>query len=81
MRTLQNEKLRPYVEKVGCQLHWHDSVNDIAPSNQYSLVIAHEFFDALPIHLLQVCRLCIILLQLTFWPTNCRKPKTAGMKY
>lgn len=52
MRNLQKEKLH-LVAKAGCQLHWHDSINDITPSNHFSLVVAHEFFDALPVHVLQ----------------------------
>jgi len=56
MRVLQKEKLHPSVEKAGCRLHWHDSISDITPSNQFSLVVAHEFFDALPVHVLQKTR-------------------------
>jgi NADH dehydrogenase [ubiquinone] 1 alpha subcomplex assembly factor 7 len=68
MRALQKEKLQPSVEKAGCQLHWHDSINDVIPSNQFSLVVAHEFFDALPVHVLQVC--CLYHNSITSLPNH-----------
>jgi len=80
MRALQNEKLHPSVAKAGCQLHWHDSVDDITPSDQFSLVVAHEFFDALPVHVLQVC--CLLPYSVISLPTpNSRKRKADGVKY
>lgn len=79
MRNLQKEKLH-LVAKAGCQLHWHDSINDITPSNHFSLVVAHEFFDALPVHVLQVCCVYTMLLSPAFRPMNSRKHRTAGTK-
>ena len=38
---------------------WHDSLNEISPSpSEYTMLVAHEFFDALPIHILQVRDIC-----------------------
>ena len=54
MRTLQEEKLYPQADKTGYQLHWHDSIGTIPPSDAFSMLVAHEFFDALPVHVLQV---------------------------
>ncbi|KAG8930646.1 hypothetical protein FRC01_002450 [Tulasnella sp. 417] len=48
LRKKQNEKL----EKYGVPLSWHDRIEDV-PQDAYSLIVAHEFFDAMPIHVLQ----------------------------
>jgi NADH dehydrogenase [ubiquinone] 1 alpha subcomplex assembly factor 7 len=54
MRAMQKEKLR-YPNKGRLELIWHDSVYDL-PRNSgvYNMLIAHEFFDALPVHVVQV---------------------------
>lgn len=55
MRELQKAKLEPKAEKEGWELKWHDVIEDVEPSSdQYTMVLAHEFFDALPMHILQV---------------------------
>jgi NADH dehydrogenase [ubiquinone] 1 alpha subcomplex assembly factor 7 len=54
MRALQKEKLHSSVKEAGCQLHWHDSIDAIPPSDAFPMVVAHEFFDALPVHMLRV---------------------------
>jgi len=37
-------------EKYGIkEIFWYNSVDDI-PKNNFSLIVAQEFFDALPIH-------------------------------
>ncbi|KAJ3504155.1 hypothetical protein NLJ89_g8088 [Agrocybe chaxingu] len=52
MRALQDAKLtcdsRPNV-----LLHWHDSISEIPTTSEYTMLVAHEFFDALPIHVIQ----------------------------
>ncbi|KAF5372745.1 hypothetical protein D9615_010093 [Tricholomella constricta] len=53
MREIQKQKLGSFVDKAGCDLHWHDNVDRIPPSPAFSMVVAHEFFDALPFYLLQ----------------------------
>lgn len=36
-------------------MHWHSSVTEIeAESDCFTIVTAHEFFDALPIHIFEV---------------------------
>jgi NADH dehydrogenase [ubiquinone] 1 alpha subcomplex assembly factor 7 len=32
------------------QVHWHDDMRNIPEHNAPMLVVAHEFFDALPVH-------------------------------
>ncbi|CDO71829.1 hypothetical protein BN946_scf184939.g53 [Trametes cinnabarina] len=54
MRTAQEAKLSPLAQQQGWTLHWHDGLDQVQPdSTKYTLVLAHEFFDALPFHLLQ----------------------------
>ncbi|KAJ7707317.1 S-adenosyl-L-methionine-dependent methyltransferase [Mycena rosella] len=51
LRALQDSRLAPSALKYGCTLEWHDSADQIPPSSEeYTMVIAHEFFDALPFH-------------------------------
>ena len=52
MRELQKAKLTGRNIKV----HWHDLLGEIQPSTEeYTMLVAHEFFDALPFHVVQVC--------------------------
>ncbi|KAJ6610722.1 S-adenosyl-L-methionine-dependent methyltransferase [Mycena sp. CBHHK59/15] len=54
MRALQRKILSSPAEKYGCTLEWHDSIEQISPnSEEYTMFIAHEFFDALPIHVIE----------------------------
>ncbi|KAJ7472787.1 DUF185-domain-containing protein [Mycena latifolia] len=54
LRALQENRLSPSALKYGCTLEWHDSVDHISPSpEEYTMVIAHEFFDALPFHTIE----------------------------
>lgn len=51
MRALQQAKLGSH----NIEIHWHNSINEIPSSpSEYTMLVAHEFFDALPIHILQV---------------------------
>ena len=51
MRTLQQAKL----ERFNIEIHWHNSINEVTfSSSEYTMLVAHEFFDALPINILQV---------------------------
>ncbi|EIW57294.1 DUF185-domain-containing protein [Trametes versicolor FP-101664 SS1] len=54
MRSAQDAKLSFLAKTHGWQLHWHDAVDQVPhDSSKFTLVLAHEFFDALPFHLLQ----------------------------
>lgn len=54
MRAIQENKLRDFAIRVGCELNWHDTLSSIKRSDAFTMVVAHEFFDALPFYLLQV---------------------------
>ncbi|KAJ7193938.1 S-adenosyl-L-methionine-dependent methyltransferase [Mycena pura] len=54
LRALQERRLSPSALKHEFALQWHDSVDQIPPSSDaYTMVVAHEFFDALPFHTIQ----------------------------
>ncbi|KAJ7702039.1 S-adenosyl-L-methionine-dependent methyltransferase [Mycena metata] len=54
LRALQDTRLAPSAEKYGCTVEWHDSVEQIVKTEaEYTMVLAHEFFDALPVHSIQ----------------------------
>ena len=54
MRALQQAKLNSD-KRHNVEIHWHHSINEISSSSsEYTMLVAHEFFDALPIHILQV---------------------------
>lgn len=56
LRSVQEAKLRPILSRLDVAAHWHDGLDriDVSAQNEvYSMVVAHEFFDALPFHLLQ----------------------------
>lgn len=51
MRKLQESRLGYWREK-GINIHWHDRIQDV-PSledDTFTMIAAHEFFDALPIY-------------------------------
>ena len=55
MRTAQEATLGPLAETHGWSLTWHDSIEQIPyDAGMFTLLLAHEFFDALPFHLIQV---------------------------
>lgn len=35
------------------QLHWHNRIEDVPPSDAYTMIVANEFFDALPFHIIE----------------------------
>lgn len=79
MRSLQKTKLSPLAEKYGWDVKWNTSINDIPrDTSVYTIIIAHEFFDALPFHLLQVK--CFPLGRLSINLTISRKPIKDGKK-
>ena len=55
LRAVQEKKLQEWGGKGSLELHWHDSIEDIpAMDGVYTMLVAHEFFDALPFHLIEV---------------------------
>ncbi|KAH9041591.1 DUF185-domain-containing protein [Lactarius pseudohatsudake] len=54
LRAVQQKKLEPWDGKNGLKIHWHDSIDDVPAANGiYTMLVAHEFFDALPFHLIE----------------------------
>ncbi|KAN0113582.1 DUF185 domain containing protein [Russula decolorans] len=54
LRAVQEEKLQAWGGKSSLELHWHDSIEDIPTTDGvYTMLVAHEFFDALPFHLVE----------------------------
>ncbi|KAL0067922.1 hypothetical protein AAF712_005091 [Marasmius tenuissimus] len=50
MCAIQEAKLG----EQGWDIQWHDSLDSISPSSEaYTMLVAHEFFDALPFHVLK----------------------------
>lgn len=54
MKKLQEEKLAHWIQQ-GLNVHWHERIEDVpvADESTYTMVAAHEFFDALPIHMFE----------------------------
>ena len=50
--------------KHGPSVYWYRDLKDVP--REYSAFVAHEFFDALPIHKFQVCDLYTKLYVVTF---------------
>ena len=58
MRKLQENNLRQLMDR-GWELRWYDAVDDLldekpALEDVHTIVIANEFFDALPTHIIEV---------------------------
>ncbi|KAG2271855.1 hypothetical protein Bca52824_066410 [Brassica carinata] len=45
---------------AGTPVHWHATLEE-APLGVPTIIIAHEFYDALPVHQFQVCVICNIV--------------------
>ena len=55
LRAVQEQALKPFIEKFGWKIQWHDNLDALTPTDkQYTMILAHEFFDALPFHLIEV---------------------------
>jgi NADH dehydrogenase [ubiquinone] 1 alpha subcomplex assembly factor 7 len=51
MRLVQEKRL----SQPGRTLLWHNVIQDVKHSpDEYTMLLAHEFFDAMPVHLLKV---------------------------
>lgn len=67
LRATQSKKLGCFQDSTGgrnsatlpdgkVRVEWHDSLSEIERSEDvYTMLVAHEFFDALPVHVVQVC--------------------------
>ncbi|KAK8865615.1 hypothetical protein IAR55_000759 [Kwoniella newhampshirensis] len=54
MRVVQSDKLSSRVEGKDVKLNWYTGVNEIPESpDEYTLFVAHEFFDAMPINVFE----------------------------
>jgi len=54
MRQRQDEKLSPLASKHEWDVQWHTSIEEIPHDpSRFTLLVAHEFFDALPFNLIQ----------------------------
>lgn len=54
MQALQNDNLLSFSQKGGWDLAWNESIDEIEPSSgDYTMLVAHEFFDALPVSMLE----------------------------
>lgn len=55
MRRQQDEKLAPLATAHCWDVQWHSSTDEIPQDpTRFTLLVAHEFFDALPFNLIQV---------------------------
>lgn len=80
MKTLQKDSLEPFTGQNEWNMQWHDSLDDLpADSTKFTILVAHEFFDALPFHLIQVCNMQISRCH--FLTNKTRNAMTAGAKY
>ncbi|KAH9463764.1 hypothetical protein Pst134EA_015848 [Puccinia striiformis f. sp. tritici] len=53
MRDLQEQKLSPFNDLNG-KVCWSDRIEEVGKvDDQWTMVIGHEFFDALPVHIFQ----------------------------
>jgi len=56
MRALQELNLHSSVQNNSPELVWYDTLNEVPRSRDtYTMLVAHEFFDALPVHVIEVC--------------------------
>ncbi|KAA1095671.1 hypothetical protein PGTUg99_021603 [Puccinia graminis f. sp. tritici] len=54
MRALQDQKLSTFDRLKKENVSWFDRIDQVGKENdQWTMVIAHEFFDALPVHIFQ----------------------------
>ena len=55
MQSLQKARLQPLAEEYNWTMEWRDSIDNIPRDpSKFTMLVAHEFFDALPFHLLEV---------------------------
>lgn len=54
MRALQESKLRKASLEGDFEIIWHDAIEEIEPEDVFTMLVAHEFFDALPVNVIEV---------------------------
>lgn len=75
LKVNENEKnsimyYKEGITKDGIKIYWYNSINDVP--REFSIFLAHEFFDALPIHKFQVQKqyinmgISILYMQINF---------------
>lgn len=80
MRTRQDEKLAGFAQKHGWKLNWQGSIEEISvDTGKYTMILAHEFFDALPFHIIQV-RILLLFGRTESHVQYLRKPSKDGKK-
>lgn len=55
MRKLQESALSPF-SSAGVEITWSDTLEEVQDADEgtFTMLVAHEFFDVLPVHVLQV---------------------------
>ena len=54
MRATQQSNFA-HGDHTNVKVLWHNSINTLRPSfTEYTMIVAHEFFDVLPVNVLQV---------------------------
>ncbi|RSH90450.1 hypothetical protein EHS25_001055 [Saitozyma podzolica] len=53
MRDIQGTKLAPRLEGRGVDLRWSDKIEDVSQTDDFTLLVAHEFFDAMPVNVFE----------------------------
>ncbi|TFK28144.1 DUF185-domain-containing protein [Coprinopsis marcescibilis] len=54
LRAVQQTTLGQTAKRDNYDLHWHDRLSEIPREpSEYTMLVAHEFFDALPVHIIQ----------------------------
>jgi SAM-dependent MidA family methyltransferase len=55
LREQQAALLQPLADQLGAEIVWYDTLEDVLPDvNVFTGLLAHEFFDALPVRVIQV---------------------------